>query len=112
MSSSTRLHISGLTPSISAQDINSKLSSFGNVQALDGFGALDANGAQSEARVPARLTMRPSAGDPRKFAYATLEAQPTQVSKCSSARVLDVCFMRLALTLRSVSSSTCCLGSD
>ncbi|KZV96763.1 hypothetical protein EXIGLDRAFT_732325 [Exidia glandulosa HHB12029] len=67
MSASTRLHISGLTPSISQQDIASKLASFGTVHAVDGFGALDGN------------------GDPRKFAYATLEAQPSQVSKCINA---------------------------
>lgn len=67
MSDATRLHISGLTPSISAQDIASKLSSFGKVQTVDGFGARDGN------------------GDPRKFAYVTLEAQPAQVSKCVSA---------------------------
>lgn len=81
MSDATRLHISGLTPSISAQDIASKLSSFGKVQTVDGFGARDGNGS-FEMFLPARPLIRFHLGDPRKFAYVTLEAQPAQVSKC------------------------------
>ncbi|KAF5362106.1 hypothetical protein D9756_002109 [Leucocoprinus leucothites] len=59
-----RLHISGLTPSVSKQDLTQRLSTFGNVKSLDGLGALDA------------------VGQPKKFAYATLEATPAKVSKC------------------------------
>ncbi|EJD41754.1 hypothetical protein AURDEDRAFT_186366 [Auricularia subglabra TFB-10046 SS5] len=63
----TRLHISGLTPAISEKDLQAKLSSFGTVRGLDGFGAKDGN------------------GDPRKFGYATLEAPPAQVTRCVTA---------------------------
>ncbi|KAF9454489.1 hypothetical protein P691DRAFT_787768, partial [Macrolepiota fuliginosa MF-IS2] len=59
-----RLHIAGLTPSISQQDLSRRLSSFGNVKSLDGLGILDGT------------------GQPRKFAYATLEATPAKLSKC------------------------------
>jgi len=59
-----RLHISGLTPSVSQQDLIQRLSTFGNVKSLDGLGTLNA------------------VGQPRKFAYATLEATPAKLSKC------------------------------
>lgn len=39
-----RLHVSGLTPAITANDINARLRGFGKVLALDGFGALNALG--------------------------------------------------------------------
>ncbi|KAH7104598.1 hypothetical protein BKA62DRAFT_748474 [Auriculariales sp. MPI-PUGE-AT-0066] len=64
---SARLHVSGLTPAISAQDLKTKLGSFGAVKAVDGFGAKDGN------------------GDPRTFAYITLDAQASQVNKCISS---------------------------
>jgi len=59
-----RLHISGLTPSISQQDLFQRLSTFANVKSLDGLGTLNA------------------VGQPRKFAYATVEATPAKLSKC------------------------------
>ncbi|KAG7450980.1 uncharacterized protein BT62DRAFT_960538 [Guyanagaster necrorhizus] len=59
-----RLHISGLTPSLSPADLSKRLSTFGTVKALDGFGLLD------------------GVGQPRKFGYATLEATPAQLAKC------------------------------
>ncbi|KAK0480930.1 hypothetical protein IW261DRAFT_1475321 [Armillaria novae-zelandiae] len=59
-----RLHISGLTPSLSPADLSKKLSTFGIVKALDGFELLD------------------GVGQPRKFGYATLEATPAQLAKC------------------------------
>jgi hypothetical protein len=59
-----RLHISGLTPSISQQDLFQRLSTFGNVKSLDGLGALDA------------------VGRPKKFAYVTLEATPAKLARC------------------------------
>jgi len=62
-----RLHISGLTPSLSASDISSRFSSFGTVSNLSGFGSLDAN------------------GDPKKFAYLTLEATEEKLQKCLSS---------------------------
>ncbi|KAI6138998.1 hypothetical protein BKA82DRAFT_4228897 [Pisolithus tinctorius] len=59
-----RLHISGLTPSITSSDIHRRLSAFGSVTSLDGFGQLDA------------------LGDPRPFAYATLEGKEKDIAKC------------------------------
>lgn len=59
-----RLHVSGLTPQISADDLRRRLSSFGSVKALDGLGKLDALGQY------------------RPFAYATLETTKTQFAKC------------------------------
>lgn len=63
---SKRLHISGLTPSISQQDLSQRLSTFGTLKSLDGLGLVDA------------------VGNPRKFAYATLEGAPAKVTKCLS----------------------------
>lgn len=63
---SKRLHISGLTPSISQQDLSQRLSTFGTLKSLDGLGLVDA------------------VGRPRKFAYATLEGTPAKVTKCWS----------------------------
>ncbi|KAI6029944.1 hypothetical protein BKA83DRAFT_4225758 [Pisolithus microcarpus] len=39
-----RLHVSGLTPSITPTDILHRLSTFGPVKSLDGLGKLDALG--------------------------------------------------------------------
>ncbi|KAL5513695.1 hypothetical protein ACEPAH_4094 [Sanghuangporus vaninii] len=61
---SKRLHISGLTPQISAADLKSRFSSFGFVKALDGLGKLDA------------------LGQPRPYAYVTIEATRSQLAKC------------------------------
>ncbi|KAI0630538.1 hypothetical protein C8Q77DRAFT_1133682 [Trametes polyzona] len=59
-----RIHISGLTPAITAKDLSDRLGSFGTVKALDGFGAVDA------------------LGQPRKFAYATLETTKGKLARC------------------------------
>ncbi|KAG2012187.1 hypothetical protein CC2G_012222 [Coprinopsis cinerea AmutBmut pab1-1] len=59
-----RLHISGLTPSITADDIAKRLSTFGTVKAVDGFGLLDA------------------VGQPRKFGYVTIETTAGKLAKC------------------------------
>ncbi|KAI6008083.1 hypothetical protein EDC04DRAFT_2907310 [Pisolithus marmoratus] len=59
-----RLHISGLTPSITSTDVLRRLSTFGSVKSLDGFGKLDA------------------LGDPRPFAYATLEGKEKDLARC------------------------------
>ncbi|KAM5532208.1 hypothetical protein V8D89_014108 [Ganoderma adspersum] len=59
-----RIHISGLTPAITAKDLSDRLASFGTVKAIDGFGALDA------------------LGQPRKFAYATLETTKGKLARC------------------------------
>ncbi|KAH9166654.1 hypothetical protein EDB89DRAFT_2075593 [Lactarius sanguifluus] len=64
---SKRLHISGLTPAISFDDLSRRLGSFGSVTALDGLGKLDA------------------LGQPRKFAYVTLQATKPQLSRCMNA---------------------------
>ena len=59
-----RLHISGLTAALSSHDIECRLAAFGTVTALDGFGKLDA------------------LGQPRKYAYVTLETTKSQLSRC------------------------------
>lgn len=59
-----RIHISGLTPSLTAADISQRLSSFGTVKAVDGFDLLD------------------GVGRPRKFGYVTLETTPSKFARC------------------------------
>ncbi|KAJ2931224.1 hypothetical protein H1R20_g5804, partial [Candolleomyces eurysporus] len=59
-----RLHISGLTPSITADDLSKRFSVFGNVQSVDGIGAL--NGV----------------GLPRNFAYVTIDTTAGKLAKC------------------------------
>ncbi|CAE6445607.1 hypothetical protein ACGC1H_003889 [Rhizoctonia solani] len=60
----TRLHISGLTPSISASDLKQRFSTFGDVRDVDGVGKLD------------------GVGRPRKFAYLTLETTQPKLARC------------------------------
>ena len=60
-----RLHIAGLTPSVSASDLSQRLGTFGTVIAVDGVGALD------------------GLGRPRPFAYVTIEAKASQLAKCT-----------------------------
>ncbi|CAE6370662.1 unnamed protein product [Rhizoctonia solani] len=60
----TRLHISGLTPSISASDLKQRFSTFGEVRDVDGVGKLD------------------GVGCPRKFAYLTLETTQPKLARC------------------------------
>ncbi|CAE6451779.1 unnamed protein product [Rhizoctonia solani] len=60
----TRLHISGLTPSISATDLKQRFSTFGEVQNVDGVGKLD------------------GVGMPRKFAYLTLATTQPKLARC------------------------------
>ncbi|KAI0311793.1 hypothetical protein OF83DRAFT_721244 [Amylostereum chailletii] len=59
-----RLHVSGITPAITADDLSRRLGSFGTVTSLDGFGKRDA------------------LGQPRKFAYASLETTKGKLAKC------------------------------
>ena len=59
-----RLHVSGLTAALSSHDLERRLAAFGTVTALDGFGKLDV------------------LGQPRKFAYVTLETTKSQLSRC------------------------------
>lgn len=61
---SKRLHISGLTPAISFDDLSRRLGSFGSVTVVDGLGKLD------------------GLGQPRKFAYVTLQTTKPQLSRC------------------------------
>ena len=65
-----RLHVSGLTPSITTTDLSHRLSKFGTVRYLDGFGKLDA------------------LGQPRKFGYVTLEGSRKQLAKCKYIQLL------------------------
>ena len=59
-----RLLISGLTTAITPDDISTRLSTFGTVKATDGFGLAD------------------GLGQPRKFAYVTLETTTGKLAKC------------------------------
>lgn len=59
-----RLHVSGLTPAISQADLTARFSIFGTVTAIDGLGTLDA------------------LGQPRKFAFVSLETTSDKYSKC------------------------------
>lgn len=58
------LHISGLTPSITSNDLLSRFQSFGKVISFDGFGEHDVNGHK------------------RKFAFVTLEGSVENIRKC------------------------------
>lgn len=64
---SKRLHISGLTPALTASDIKSRFSAFGTVSDITGFGSLDAN------------------GNTKKFAYLTLIATEDKLRRCLSS---------------------------
>ncbi|KAF8512285.1 hypothetical protein JB92DRAFT_3117325 [Gautieria morchelliformis] len=70
-----RLHVSGLTPAITAADLNARLQGFGKVLALDGVGALN-------AVVDGAIAGAGSAGEPGKFAYVTLEATENNLARC------------------------------
>ncbi|TFY76106.1 hypothetical protein EWM64_g7909 [Hericium alpestre] len=59
-----RLHISGLTPAITPDALSARLATFGTLTALDGLGALDA------------------LGQPRKYAYVTLDTTKGKLAKC------------------------------
>ncbi|KAL0064696.1 hypothetical protein AAF712_008394 [Marasmius tenuissimus] len=59
-----RLHISGLTPALTPTDLSTRLSTFGTVKSLDGFGLVD------------------GVGQLRKFGYATIEATPVALKRC------------------------------
>jgi hypothetical protein len=60
-----RLHVAGLTPSVSTSDLSQRLGTFGTVIAVDGIGALD------------------GLGRPRPFAYVTIEAKSSQLARCA-----------------------------
>lgn len=60
-----RLHVSGLTPSITLNDLSTRLGMYGTLKALDKFGEVDA------------------LGQPRKFAYVTLETTKGKLGKCA-----------------------------
>ncbi|KIY51749.1 hypothetical protein FISHEDRAFT_36457 [Fistulina hepatica ATCC 64428] len=59
-----RLHVSGLTPGLTKDDLSKRLSAFGTVKALDGFGELD------------------GLGSPRNFGYVTIETTSANLAKC------------------------------
>lgn len=63
-----RIHISGLTPALTAAHISQRLSSFGTVKAADGFGLLD------------------GVGNPRKFGYVSLETTASKFARCKPHR--------------------------
>lgn len=65
-----RLIISGLTTSITADDISRRLTTFGTVKASDGFGLTD------------------GLGQPRKFGYVTLETTTGKLAKCMTTFLL------------------------
>lgn len=66
-----RLHVSGLTSSITPSELSRRLSSFGTVKNLDGFGTLD------------------GLGQPRKFGYVTIEGSRGQLAKCESHSIFE-----------------------
>ncbi|KAF8585283.1 hypothetical protein K439DRAFT_1660344 [Ramaria rubella] len=76
-----RLHVSGLTPAITADDINARLRGFGQVHALDGFGATNAIG-EWLSNLHSNVVSHFVTGEPRKFAYVTLEATEANLSRC------------------------------
>ncbi|RDB27670.1 putative RNA-binding protein P16F5.06 [Hypsizygus marmoreus] len=59
-----KLHISGLTPALTPEDLSKRLSTFGTVKSLDGFGLQD------------------GLGQPRKFGYVTLETTTGKLARC------------------------------
>ena len=61
-----RLHVSGLTATITPADLSARFSNFGTVKSLDGFGLFD------------------GVGQPRKFAFVTIEATEGALKKCKS----------------------------
>lgn len=65
-----RLHVSGLTPAITPDDLAKRFGSFGDVKAMDGFGLMDA------------------VGQPRKFGYVTLETTKKNLSRCKFSSIL------------------------
>lgn len=82
-----RLIISGLTPSITAEDISRRLTTFGTVKAADGFGLPD------------------GLGNPRSFGYVTLETTVGKLAKCEHIIVLH-------LNGRKLIKSDCCKGMN
>ena len=73
-----RLHIAGLTPSVSVSDLSQRLGTFGKVITVDGVGALD------------------GLGRPRPFAYVTIEAKKSQLARCTHS-VLTAAIVGLGL---------------
>ncbi|KIK60441.1 hypothetical protein GYMLUDRAFT_73890 [Collybiopsis luxurians FD-317 M1] len=61
-----RLHVSGLTPTITPADLSARFGNFGTVKSLDGFDLLD------------------GIGQPRKFGFVTIEATEAALKKCLS----------------------------
>lgn len=72
-----RLHVSGLTPAITPDDLAKRFGSFGQVKAMDGFGLLDA------------------VGQPRRFGYISLETTKKDLSRCE----LGISVLRPLLTV-------------
>ncbi|KAG6844821.1 hypothetical protein H0H87_003388 [Tephrocybe sp. NHM501043] len=58
-----RLHVSGLTPALTSDDLSRRLSTFGTVKAVEGFGLHD------------------GLGQPRKFGYVTLETTQGKLAR-------------------------------
>jgi hypothetical protein len=75
-----RLHVSGLTQNLTAAELARRLSNFGTVKAVDGFGLLNAVG----------LT--------RDFGYVTIETTESSLRRCKS------CSSRLTQVLKSTST--------
>ena len=75
-----RLIISGLTTSITVDDISRRLTTFGTVKATDGFGLTD------------------GLGQPRKFGYVTLETTTGKLAKCVDSFLFYRIFLFLGLT--------------
>lgn len=59
-----RLHISGLTPTLTKEDLQTRLSSFGTVKDFHGAGLKD------------------GLGQPRKFVHVTMEGTAKDLGRC------------------------------
>ena len=83
-----RLHVAGLTPGVSASDLTQRLGTFGTVIAVDGVGALD------------------GLGRPRPFAYVTLEAKNSQLTRCMWPLIIQFLFELRATGMNLLSGTT------
>ena len=89
-----RLIISGLTTSITVDDISGRLATFGTVKATDGFGLTD------------------GLGQPRKFGYVTLETTTGKLAKCmDKPSLLLISFLLVDFILSSTKGMNLLSGS-
>lgn len=94
-----RLHISGLTPTITENDIRTRLEKFIDVKTIDGFGKLNALGFTSFLGTLIELMIeRFLTGEPRKFAYATVDGTEQNLARCVSMPYLCLFTIPIIIT--------------